>query len=186
LPLGTLPYRIFGASTSNGAQAGIPQMARTGANFALLRTVRPPSPTSGLVAPCLIRREDQSEVGIELANMTFCVRNDDSLDQPRWTAPLFGGRFECRIGLTSCIPWFYISACQIDLCSPRKRDGLRSKSEAASAERALEPDPIGLNSRAWIAVGLQARLSVSRGATSPDFQNRSRTRAGAGNRPVKP
>src|SRR5271168_1439804 len=63
--------------------------------------------------------------------------HDDNLDQPRRTAPLFGGWFECPIGSMSPIPWFYISACRIDLRSPRKRDGLRPKSEAASAERAL-------------------------------------------------
>jgi len=30
LPLGTLPYRIFGSSTLNGAHAGIPKMAHEG------------------------------------------------------------------------------------------------------------------------------------------------------------
>jgi hypothetical protein len=50
----------------------------------------------------------------------------------------------------------------------------------------LQPDPIGLNSRrTWIAVGLQARLSVSGGARSPDLQNRSLTRAVTENRPMK-
>src|ERR1700733_5624693 len=63
--------------------------------------------------------------------------HDDNLDQPRWTAPLFRGWVECRIGRTRFILWYYIRGCQIDLRNLRKRDGLRPKSEAASAERAL-------------------------------------------------
>jgi hypothetical protein len=73
-----------------------------------------------MIAPRLTPLEDQLEVSIDLANVTFCIRDDHTLDRPRQTAPSYEGWFECPIGSRSPILWFYISVGQIDLRSHDK------------------------------------------------------------------
>src|SRR5271168_3479860 len=73
-----LPY-LWSVNVERRSRPGFPRRLKKWREFRAFDDSETSFVNKLCVAPCLIRWEDQPEVGIDLANMTFWLRDDDSL-----------------------------------------------------------------------------------------------------------